>query len=215
MIIMKTNEFVKRLNLLQLGAFTDADAYKILQKDKKYCNLYLHRATDRGDIIRVERGIYALNGSGRLEIAGALVANSYVTAMAALFYHGLIDQDPAYIELASTRIRKHKIVDTGNGQIEVYVRKLPKAAFFGYYKTLDNIGMFFVAEPEKALIDMLLLHGKGLESYAKDIISEHKIDAAKLIEYSKRIESKAVSRRIEILVKKGIESKQGGVQPID
>lgn len=199
---MNSNNFINKLNELHLGVFTDTDAKKIINKNKNYCNLYLYRLAKKNYIIRIRKGLYALKESSKFEIAGSIIANSYITSLAALFYHELINQDPNFIEVANTKYSKTLHIKKDFGAINIELKKLPKTAFFGYYKTMGNIGMFFIAEPEKAIIDILLLHNGDLLSYVEDVMKEHKININKVLKYAKITGKKSIHASIIKIIEK-------------
>ncbi|MGC9037813.1 MAG: type IV toxin-antitoxin system AbiEi family antitoxin domain-containing protein, partial [Candidatus Micrarchaeia archaeon] len=66
---MRANEFISRLHRLELGVFTTADAMKVLGGSRAYVNLFLHRLAARREIESIGRGVYALKGAERFEIA--------------------------------------------------------------------------------------------------------------------------------------------------
>ncbi|MCL5433587.1 MAG: type IV toxin-antitoxin system AbiEi family antitoxin domain-containing protein [Candidatus Marsarchaeota archaeon] len=199
---MNAKDFIDKLNDLHLGIFTDIDVLKLLNNSKGYCNLYLYRLVKRGYILRIKKGLYALKGSNKFEIAGSMMMNSYVTSLAALFYQGLINQDPNFIEVANIKYSKTERIENDFGIIFIRFRKLPQNAFFGYYKTNGNTSTFFIAEPEKAVIDMLFLHKDHLLSYVEDVIRENKVNINKVLKYAKISGKISVYREVIKIIEK-------------
>src|SRR5688572_8925684 len=69
---------------------------------------YLRRAEAAGDLVRVERGLYAIDRSGATEfhtlaIVGARVPHSVVCLLTALRFHDLGTQNPKAVWLAIDR----------------------------------------------------------------------------------------------------------------
>lgn len=111
----------------------------------------------QGLVLKVYRGIWAETGRGNIS-AHSLIPflfprhRAYVSFVSALHLHGIIEQIPQVITIASlvhTRIIKTKL-----GTFSVH--KIAPSFFKGYdwYK---GTGSFLIAEPEKALIDSLYL----------------------------------------------------------
>jgi predicted transcriptional regulator of viral defense system len=147
---MQTNEFVRFLIERHMPVFTLNDAEKILRKSRPYSILYLHRCMNKGFIGRVERGLYYLKQRyNEYEIASHVVSPSYVSMVSALAYYGLTTQIPRVVYVVSTK-RHSKI--RGVAGFDIVFKKIKKDMLFGYRKEAD--GNIFIAEPEKALIDI-------------------------------------------------------------
>jgi predicted transcriptional regulator of viral defense system len=201
---MRTNEFISQLRRLELGVFTTADAAKVLGGSRAYVNLFLHRLAARHEIERIGRGVYALKGAGRFEIANAVEPNGYISGIAALFYYGMINQDPLVIDIVSARRSFAKEIKYGESTISVKVIKISIKRFFGFRKEKGSVGYFLIAEPEKAILDTLYIYRNRLASYCKEAFEngEGKIDKEKLAEYAHEMRS---SMLIGMLDKIGID----------
>ena len=201
---MRSSEFINAMRSLRLGVFTSADAMKVLGSSRLYANLFLHRLASRNQIKHIGRGLYAVEGAGRLEIAYSLAPNGYISGLAALFYYGLINQDPLEIDVVNTKRSLNRQVMYEHSRINVKIVKMSKRLFFGYKKDIGNVGYFLIAEPEKAILDTLYLYKGKFASYCKDALDngEGSINRKKLIEYAQRAGNGALLR---MLAKTGVE----------
>ena len=202
---MRSNEFISQLHRLELGVFTTADAAKVLGGSSAYVNLFLHRLATRHEIERIGRGIYALKGAGRFEIANAVEPNGYISGVAALFYYDLINQDPLVIDIASSRRSFAKEIRYRESTISVKVIKISIKRFFGFRKEKGSVGYFLIAEPEKAILDTLYIYKNRLASYCKEAFEngEGEIDKERLVEYAHKMGSNML---IGMLDKIGIDA---------
>ncbi|MGC8730615.1 MAG: type IV toxin-antitoxin system AbiEi family antitoxin domain-containing protein [Candidatus Micrarchaeia archaeon] len=196
---MESKKFINEMRRLKLGVFTTNDAMKVLAGSRNYINLFLHRLAKRHSIEYISRGIYAIEGVDRLALANSLAPNGYISCLSALFYHGLIEQDPLIIDVINTRKSLSRSIEYEHSRINVRIIKISKEAFFGYKKEISSVDYFLIAEPEKAIIDMLYIYKDKLTSYCKDVLenSNGDINKEKLVEYAKRIGSYALLMRLK------------------
>lgn len=188
---MKYDRFINEMHTLRLGVFTSADAIKVLGSGRAYANLFLHRLASTDRIVHIARGLYAVHGVDRLEIASSLAPNGYVSGLAALFHYGLINQDPLIIDIVNTKKSASRTVAYERSKINIKIVKISKKWFFGYKREMGNMGYFLMAEPEKAILDTLYLYKHRLASYCKEAF-ENGMDREKLIEYARRTGSGAL-----------------------
>lgn len=117
-----------------------------------------------GRVIQLRRGLYALAPPYQkvrphpFLIANRMVSGSYVSCQSALAYAGLI---PEWVPMVTS-------VSTGRPGIwktplgEYWCRHIRKGLFFGYHHVEVMPGQrAFVAEPEKALLDLIHLQPDG------------------------------------------------------
>ena len=110
-----------------------------------------------GLILKVCRGIWAEAGNEHLSPYAVIPFllprhRAYVSFISALHLHGIVEQIPQVITLASTA--HTKIIRTKIGTFSVHhITPLFFDGFNWYRKT----GIFLIAEPEKALVDSLYL----------------------------------------------------------
>jgi predicted transcriptional regulator of viral defense system len=140
----------------------------------------LSRLTKQHILQKLERDKYMLAG-GRLHdfsIANFLYEPSYVSLESALNFHGILSQFP--YEVASITPKK-PVTKPGNGMVFRYVSVKP-SLFWGY----DSKHGFLLAQPEKALLDLLYLQSKGLARVHLDELDWSRLDKARLSEWLER-----------------------------
>jgi len=140
----------------------------------------LSRLTRQNILQKLERDKYLLAG-GRVHdfnIANFLYEPSYVSLEAALNFHGVLSQFP--YEIASITPRK-SVTKMLNGKTYRYVR-IKKTLFWGY----EPLQGFLIAQPEKALLDLLYLQSKGLAIAHTDEMDTSKLDQTRLAAYTEQ-----------------------------
>lgn len=155
---MKYMEFKNKFQNLPLIFTKDTLAP---QKDRQAVRNQLERWQDRGLIIKLKRGLYLLNKDdrrvnvSRCFVANQLYAPSYVSLEYALNFYGLIPE--RVVEVTSVTTKKTARFTNGLG-VFVYQCIKPEA-FRGFKAAEDEYGLkFFIAEPEKAVVDFLYLN---------------------------------------------------------
>ncbi len=164
----------------------------------------------QGLVLKVYRGIWAETGRGNLSAHSVIPFlfprhRAYVSFVSALHLHGIIEQIPQVITIASlvhTRIIKTKL-----GTFSVH--KIAPSFFKGYdwYK---GTGSFLIAEPEKALIDSLYLSackkrqfGYFPELHFPETFSFKKAEGWAMKIYSPKIRS-YVQKKLKIFAPRGL-----------
>jgi predicted transcriptional regulator of viral defense system len=133
------------------------------------------RYVKQGVLVRIKRNMYVLrevwNAAGREEkfvIANLGQAPSYISLMTALEYYEITTQvQRDFFE--SVAVKRTKEIQVGDSLFRY--SKITGSLYFGFKKEKD----FFIATPEKALLDAFYLMSYG--RYALDISA---VDAAKL-----------------------------------
>lgn len=156
------------------------------------------KALEEGGLIRRLRpGLWALDPAVRpFAVAPHLTAPypAYVSLWSALAHHGLIEQVPRRISVASlSRPRK---IETAIGAYDVH-QLVP--GLFGGYAGNDRDG--YVASPEKAIFDTVYLRAAtGGRAYFTELFLPRDFDRRELRRWADRIESPRlrtlVSRRM-------------------
>lgn len=125
----------------------------------------LNRLARQGLLIKVYRGVWAESGPQPLspfEVIPCLFPRQrvYVSFITALHMHGIVEQIPQVITLASPS--HARLIDTRAGVFSVH--QIAPALFdgFDWYK---GDGSFLIAEPEKALIDSLYLSSRKKKQF--------------------------------------------------
>ena len=143
---------LKRLKLLP-RLFRKQDAEKVAP----HVAMFLSRALQKGMVYRLNRGNYInsfLYGFPRVEeVACFIRPPAYVTCEWALNYHGISVQSPVVCTVAtlSSAVGRHRGIDYQGITIEF--SRIAPSLFFGF----TSIGDFYMATPEKALLDTLHL----------------------------------------------------------
>ena len=141
-----------RLKLLPV-LFRKQDAEKVTP----HAAIFLSRALKKGLVYRLNRGNYVnsfLHGFPRVEeVACFLRPPAYVTGEWALNYHGISGQSPVVCTaatLGSAVGRRHRVEYQG---VTIEFSKISPALFSGF----TRIGNFYMATPEKAILDTFYL----------------------------------------------------------
>jgi len=103
---MKTFDFIETLKRFEKPVFTTTDIAKIINKNKNYTRLYLHRLKKREVIREIEKGKYALRDTHPFVLASNLIFPSYISFLTALSYYGFTTQIPRVIFLVASKTKK-------------------------------------------------------------------------------------------------------------
>jgi len=182
-------------------------ALKDLTPLVKDCRNFLHHLIEKKWILKIRRGVYIIAPleAGKLGadsytvhsfvIASHLTKPYYIGYWSALNYHGLTEQTPSSVYLATTRYRNsRKLLDINFKFVTISSRKM-----FGIEETEIENYKVNISSPEKTVVDCLdhPEHCGGIEELAKAIFfSKDEIDLKKLAKYAKRIGNTAVIKRL-------------------
>lgn len=195
-------KFIKTLSEFEKPVFTVNDAARILDADKEYARLYLHRLKSKGVMLAVERNKYSLADTHPYAIASNLVFPSYISFLTAAHYYGATTQIPGTIYVAATRSKK--ILDFGSYSINFI--KLKKERFFGYTRERFQNKFIFIAEKEKMIIDSLLLPQYCPIDETIRALDDKDLKIDTLIEYGIRMDSIVTLKRLGFLLElKGVD----------
>lgn len=125
----------------------------------------LSRLAKQGLLVKIYRGVWAEPGPRAIspfEIIPYLFPRQrvYVSFISALHLHGIVEQIPQVITLASTA--HTSVLRTKAGVFSVH-QIAP--AFFDGFDWYKGEGNFLIAEPEKALIDSLYLSSRKKKQF--------------------------------------------------
>ncbi len=155
------------VSIKKLGrpVFTTYELITISGKSSSTIIQSLNRLVKQGLFIKIYRGVWAEAGAKRVsafEIIPYLFPRQrvYVSFISALHLHGILEQIPQVITLASTA--HTSAIRTKAGAFSVH--QIDSAIFdgFDWYK---GEGSFLIAEPEKALIDSLYLSSRKKKQF--------------------------------------------------
>ena len=185
---MKTSEFNEYLSRNNIHVFTIADAARIIGKSRAYTSLFLFR----NKALRLaERGIYYTKDATEYEIASNIVYPSYISLISSLRFHNLTEQIPNTIYVVTTK--RHKPIGDINGY-RIEFKNVKKGMMFGYRK-IDGA---FVADPEKAIIDMVYLN--LFNEYADEAIEGNKVNLSTLSKYIGMVKVNTVKRYLNLII---------------
>ncbi len=177
---MTTFDFMQRLQTLNRDYFTVADLEKITALSRPSLKVAVSRLTEKGALTRLKRGVYASSAAliDVPKIANQLYYPSYLSFESALSRYGILSQMPATETFAT--LKQTKRMSIFGTAIEF--RQVKENLFFGY--RLEN-GMY-IAEPEKALLDMLYMVARGKGNMGLQELDLRSIGRKKFAEYAKK-----------------------------
>lgn len=127
----------------------------------------LSRSLRSGDIVKLKRGIYMFGERLRrapvseFTAANHVTTGSYVSFESALSYHGLIPEG-VYVVTSASYARKKKIFRTPLGELSYDY--IPCRPFFAGVEQVGEESRFLIANPIKALFDLIYLRRKAFAS---------------------------------------------------
>src|SRR3989338_3127462 len=160
----------------------------------------LHRYKKRGFIMQVKRGLYAFpdNLPPDAYIANRLYKPSYVSLESALSFHGVIPETVYEITSVTTKsTRRFEVKPLG--KVFSY-RKIKKAAYTGHEIQKQKGVGFYIADPEKAFVDVnylrILNKQKPISRFHKE-----KLNAEKALRYAKLFNNEKLTSIIKTTLK--------------
>lgn len=166
--------------------FTIKDVQLITGTLPESARVLCMRYTKNGVFFRIRRDLYCfekvfthLDRGDFFELSALIQEHSYLSFSTALAYYGILPTLPHLIEAVSFK----RSVERKVGKNTWKYHKLPKALFFAYQqmKTRKQ-AEFFIASPEKALLDTLYLYSLGRYYIDLKKINLERIDFEKLVE---------------------------------
>ena len=150
---------------LERSVFTTRELSAISGKSASTIVQSLNRLAQQGLLIKVYRGVWAESGARGLspfEIIPYLFPRQrvYVSFITALHLHGIVEQIPQVMTLAST---SH--TSTIRTQAGVFSVHQIAPSFFDGFDWYKGDGSFLIAEPEKAFIDSLYLSSRKKKQF--------------------------------------------------
>lgn len=148
--------------------FTTAEVAELGDMDRSYVSRSLSKLADDGQVTRIRRGLWAVSGHPDFSpyaVVPYLFEEEdagYVSFFTALSQHGMIEQIPRLIEVA-TRINK-KSLETPFGTYEFH--KLQEA-LYGGWKPADRRWSYLLATPEKAIFDAIYISVRKGRQFAR------------------------------------------------
>lgn len=188
---METLKLVKKLE--EYPTFNIDTFANIIDNDKTYAKVFLNRLKNRDIVKQIQRNVYTVQ-EDPLIIASRIIWPSYISLWAAFRYHNLTEQIPNKISVITSRSKSRKNIQMMNTTI--VFEKIRPSWFFGFSKIKIQDFEVFMAEPEKALVDAVLLKKiSTAEIYfiLKENIKD--ISTKKIVNYVLRTENHALAKR--------------------
>lgn len=170
--------------------------------------LQFHRWMKTGRIIHLKRGLYTLPGEQRKIsfsspwLANTLYSPSYLSLEFALSWYDLIPERATTF----TSVSRLKTATFTNPLGRFVYRHLKKELFFGFTPIQDEFKRdILMAQPEKALLDLLYLSGgwQPSEQFFRESLRLQQLDqlnAARLKRYAQTFAIKKITAAIPILM---------------
>ena len=186
-----------------------SDLLDMLSPSPQALRNQVNRWQKKGYIIALKRGTYALSpreravGLSAKLLANSLYSPSYISLESALSHYKLIPEKIAAITSVTTRKTKKFTNPVG----AFIFRNLKKGLFFGFREEKDEYGFkYFIAEPEKALLDYLYLNLGKIRKIDKDYFeaslrlqNRDRLDRKKIARYIKSYKTKKLERLLKML----------------
>ncbi len=154
---MKLAEFVKKYSRDQV---IDSSTFSLLSEDAQNIRCQVQYWRRQGHFILLKRGVYILSDDLRKQplsmgfISNFLLSPSYVSLEYALSYYDLIPEAAMVYTAVSTK--KTTRFKTPLGVFEY--RSIKEGLFFGFTKATEQGQDYFIAYPEKAILDFFYFH---------------------------------------------------------
>lgn len=189
---MKWSDFQRNIEEKDIALFSIKNAQDILGVKREVARVTLHRWVRNENLVRLKRGLYAIRGNvpPHVYLANKLREPSYISLEFALSYHRIIPETVYEITSVTTKSPRRFTADN----TRFTYRHIKRSAFFGYGPRKQGNFTFFLANPEKAYVDLvyfrMLSQRPPLSRFHK-----HKLNAQKATRFAQRFNnSKLVSR---------------------
>jgi len=167
---MNIYEIHKKMKAMKIPVFTTNEIARISNLKKPCAIVYIKRMIDKNILFRIAKGIYSLENDPIL-YASYIIPNSYISFNAALYLHKTINQIPTTIYVVlPKRIKKN--VDG------ITFIHFPKKMIFGFKKIEYKGYTIWIAEIEKAILDISYKYGNLPQNIEK-------INRKKIAKYAK------------------------------
>ncbi len=173
--------FATKIREKKLYIFNANDVRALFGVSAVAATSLLHRYKKRGFVVQIKRGFYVFPDMlpPDVYIANKLYSPSYISLEFALSYHGVIPETVYEITSVTPKTTRRF---TAQGKIFSY-RKIKKAAYTGYEVQKQQGLGFYIADAEKAFVDMnyLRLINKQVPISR---FNKEKLDPVKALKYA-------------------------------
>jgi len=194
---MMKYEVIKKIKKI---VFSLEDVKKILNIKYSSAKVFVSRYVKNGYILRLRRNLFVLkekfdnlDNEQKFMLANFIVSPSYISFITALSYYELTTQVPQNF-FESVSLYRSKILQINNNVFKY--SKIKKEFYFSFVKK-DN---FFIATPEKALVDSLYFMVKGKYKLDLSAVDLSKFDKNVIVKILKKYPEK-ISKAIIKLCK--------------
>lgn len=187
------------------GCFNIYQVYAIYPQFNR-ANFY--QWTRKGYLVRLRQDWYAFNDVLKTPgfqqvVAGKIYTPSYISLHSALSYYGIIPESVFQI----TSVTSNRTTSYKNAFGEFSYQSIKPNLFFGFeVRQLSEGHSFLMAQPEKAILDLLYLYPEYntsealLELRFDEEWMNEELNVAKLLEMSERVKIKSLEHRIKLLI---------------
>ncbi|MDX6635552.1 MAG: hypothetical protein QOF06_1755 [Solirubrobacterales bacterium] len=183
---MKTADAYAQLRRMGRPVFTTREAGALWRSEQTSSSRRLGGLEKAGLARRIQRGLWTLDPEIDPRVVGPYLTAplpSYISLFSALAEHGMVEQIPRQISLASLA-RPRRILTT----LGVYVVHQLMPELFGGFEGTERGG--FVATPEKALFDLVYVRAAaGSRAHLPELYLPQSFDRGELARWSERIRS--------------------------
>lgn len=196
---MNTLKLAGILQNNKLRVFTTADAISLSGLSNSALVHTLTRMAKAGLVVHLKRNIWVnkMIENFRIEEAVPYTTSpwvSYVSLYSALSEFGFIDEVPQFVTVV-TGARAFSL-KTPFGDISVH--HIPSENLFGFYLKVSGTGRFPIADPEKALLDLVYLSSVPRSGFKLPVFrTKPKFDIVKLKKYASRWKHPAIREFIQ------------------
>ena len=183
---------------------------RLITSEEKGFSVQLNRWQDAGKVIKLRKGLYILNeddrkiNPSRLFISKELYRPSYVSMEYALSCYGFIPERVTDI----TCITSKKTAVFQNAFGKFIYQHLNQTCFTGFIEAEDEAGLkYFIARPEKAVVDFLYLNQHRFRNNYQSILMESfrfqntgTLNKQMLTKYAELFHSQKLKRIIDALI---------------
>jgi len=200
---MPNFSILKYIKQLKHPVFTTNGLAGISGKSLSTTTQRLNFLSRQGVVMKIYRGIWAEITNKPISPYSVIpyllpCQRVYVSFTTALHLHGIIEQVPQVVTLASTA--HTKIIST---KIAVFSIHQITPYLFDGFDWYNNTGDFLIAEPEKALFDCLYMsvHKKNQFGSFPELQFHKQFDFRKVSKWIKRINNIRIQKLIELKLK--------------
>lgn len=188
-------EWIGFLNKVKDEPFIELRRFLLAEKNSSYVRLLFYRWAKSEKLIKLKKGLYILNEPYRRSLNLSVIAcflkqPSYLSLEKALEFHGLIPESVFVYTLVSPK-RSYNF-DTEIGRF--HFRQIRKDLFFGYKGYKDKGCYYFIADPEKTIIDYLYFKAgqNNFENFIEEMRFQNLsiLNLKKFISYSQKFPKK-------------------------